>query len=65
MGRADSLSQAVRFDLKASIFSLYLRMRLSYSLHDIRHPWSGNTNMINGFYQEPENNIELRFLDAK
>ena len=26
-------------------------LRPSFSLHDIRNPWRGNTNMINGFYQ--------------
>lgn len=40
-------------------------MRFSFSMHDIRNPWTGNTNMINGFYEEPENNVEHRYLDAR
>ena len=34
-------------------------------MNDIRNPWTGNTNMINGFYEEPENNVEHRYLDAR
>merc|ERR1712079_888418 len=43
-------------------------LRLSFSLHDIRNPWAGNTNMINGFYQEPDTSHppgEYRYLDAR
>ena len=40
-------------------------MRLSFSMHDIRNPWTGNTNMINGFYEEPDNIVEHRYLDAR
>ena len=40
-------------------------MRLSYSLHDIRNPWTGNTNFINGFYNEPNDSEDYRYLDAR
>ena len=50
-----------------SFFVLYLIreqlcrgvLRPSSSLHDIRNPWRGNTNMINGFYEECLNNYLL------
>ena len=41
--------------------------RLSFSMHDLHHPWAGNTNMINGFYEEPsqEGRGEYRYLDHR
>ena len=35
-------------------------------MHDLRHPWSANTNMINGFYEEPSRvEAEHRYLDHR
>ena len=54
----------LQMDLKVNMFT-FRGMRLSFSMHDVRNPWAGNTNMINGFYEEPENSVEHRYLDAR